>query len=69
MMTKVKSLGDLRSKAQTDKRYEKLAIAAAENLGKKCDTLDKAMRWLETNAMETDEDGVVDEINFVRDCI
>lgn len=69
LIPKVTSLMDLRNKAKTDDRYLRLAIVAADNLGEKCSTLEQAMRWLNTNADETDEDGVVGEINFCRDLI
>lgn len=68
-MPKVRSLGELRSLAKQDRRYRILAIIAARNLGGdvKDDDLDGALRWLELNAAETSEKGVVDEANFVRD--
>lgn len=79
MVTKAKkippitSLGDLRRKAQTDPRYADLALAAASNLGGGGGTnVAEALRWLELNAMESQdlegggEDGVVAEINFCR---
>lgn len=66
---KVRSLVELRSLAKSDRRYRNLAIIAAQNLGGdvKDDDLDGALRWLELNASETSEKGVVDEVNFVRD--
>lgn len=66
---KVTSLGDLRQRAATDPRYERLAIVAANNLGGAAKNRDAAMRWLATNANETDERGVVAEVNFCRDFI
>ena len=61
------SLYDLKVQARTDSRYLDLAIRAAENLGgMNITNLDTAMRWLNINADETDEDGVVAEINFCR---
>lgn len=47
--------------------YAKLAISASKNLGgNHSDTdLAAALNWLYLNAMETDEQGVVDEINFM----
>jgi hypothetical protein len=65
----VKSIADLRQLAKTDKRYEQLAIISAQNLGGTSKTLDSAIQWLLTNAMETDEKAVVDEINFCRDLV
>ena len=69
LMPKVRSLGELRSLAKQDRRYRSLAIIAAENLGGdvKDDDLDGALRWLDLNAAEMSEKGVVDEVNFVRD--
>jgi hypothetical protein len=55
-------------------RYERLAILAAQNLGGDGENLEKAFETLVNNANETDSDefdgeqGVVDEINNVRDC-
>ena len=46
--------------------YRKLAFSAARNLGGTPKTLADALKVLRTNAMETDEEGVVDEINFCR---
>ena len=67
-LQKVKSLGELRRLAREDPRYLALAVAAANNLGGnvKDGDLDGAMRWLGMNADETDEAGVVEEVNFVR---
>jgi hypothetical protein len=66
-MKKVKSLYDLRVRAADDPAYLKLAIDAAKNLGG-VDIVDlrSAMHWLDLNAMETDEEGVVGEVNFCR---
>jgi hypothetical protein len=67
---KVTSLGDLRQKAGTDPRYLQLALVSARNLGgHPIDTLDQAMTWLFLNASETDENGVVGEVNFCRDLV
>ena len=66
MLAPVKSISDLRSRAIKNPDYRKLAISAANNLGGDCNTLDEAIRWLNINASETDEAGVVDEINFCR---
>lgn len=65
----VSSIADLRMKARTDPRYAKLAMVAASNLGGQSETLDGALRTLELNAAETDEDGVVGEINYCRDLV
>jgi len=69
LIAKVKTLAELRMLAKTDKRYEQLAIIAAQNLGDDAKSLEAAMKWLNTNAMETDEKGVVAEVNFCRDLV
>ena len=65
----VVSIYDLSNKARTDERYNKLAMLAASNLGGSPRNLDDAIQWLRTNAQETDEQGVVGEINFCRDLV
>ncbi len=69
LIPKVGTLGELYSLAQEDERYMKLLIAAAQNLGGGCDNFAQAKQWLNMNAMETSEAGVVDEVNFCRDLI
>lgn len=69
LLPEVRSLSELRTLARGDPRYERLAITAATNLGKAVTTLEEAMRWLLTNAAETSEDGVIGEVNYVRDLI
>lgn len=74
LLKKVTSIGDLRSRcniAPDSEKYVKLAIISAKNLGLLFSepTLNQAIEWLITNASETDEDGVVDEINFCRDLV
>jgi Holliday junction resolvasome RuvABC DNA-binding subunit len=67
MIAPVMSLAQLRTKANTDPNYRKLAILAAENLGyKPNENLDEAMRQLRVEAQETSEDDVVEEVNFLR---
>jgi hypothetical protein len=69
-MAPILSLPQLRSKAQTDPNYRRLAILAASNLGgDPGESLDEAMKWLYINAQETDEEGVVEEVNFCRDLV
>lgn len=71
-MEAVRSLHDLRCRAQNDEQYRKLAMVAAENLGggpRELRDLDSAVEWLSMNAMETDEEGVVEEINFCREFV
>ncbi len=69
LISKVFSIGDLRQRAAKDPRYLQLAMISASNLGGSPKSLDDAIDWLSTNAMETEEDGVVDEINFCRDLV
>jgi hypothetical protein len=68
-MKKVGSLNELAYLAKGNEKYAKLAKTAAENLGMPNGSLDVALRSLEIMAMETDEDGVMDEVNFVRDLV
>ena len=66
----VQSLAQLRSMAFRNEAYKRLALTAAENLGGSPNgDLNKAMEWLNVNADETDEQGVVEEINFCRDLV
>lgn len=66
----VQSLAQLRSMAFRNEAYKRLALTAAENLGGNPQgDLNKAMEWLNVNADETDEQGVVEEINFCRDLV
>jgi hypothetical protein len=69
LLPKIGSLGELRRLAINDIRYRRLALAASANLGRNTADLGVALAWLSTNANEGDEAGVVDEVNFVRDCI
>jgi len=69
MIKKITNLAELRMKAQQDPRYAKLAMVAASNLGGNPKDLEGALRWLNLNAQETDERGVVGEVNFVRDLV
>lgn len=68
-LKKIKTISELANLARTNKSYEQLAIVAASNLGGGNLTLNGAISWLNTNAMETDESGVVEEINFCRDLV
>ena len=71
ILPKIEYLGELRKLATTDGpfkgRYERLAMIAASNLGQPCRSVGESIRSLNNMANETNEDGVVDEINFVRD--
>ena len=60
----VTSLAMLEHLAATHDDYRRLAISAAANLGGSARTLSEALRWLHITALETDEDGVVAEVNF-----
>ena len=62
----VRSIRELQNLSEKDKDYEALALRASENLGGSSTNLTEAIRWLETNAMEAGEDGVIDEINDLR---
>ncbi len=57
-LPKIRSLWDLQKP-----EYAELAKIASSNLGGPSDNLQQAIRWLEMNAAETDEQGVVDEVN------
>jgi hypothetical protein len=69
LMPKVRSLAELRNLAETDERYKKLMIVSASNLGQPNANEQVAYESLENCVMETDEQGVVDEINFCRDLV
>lgn len=67
-MKKVKSLSELDTLARKDSRYEKLAIAAAENLGGQPKNLDEALRHLRNEGNELEHpQAIVDEVNFCID--
>jgi len=66
LLPKINSLAELRMKADYDQRYRKLACVASSNLGGPSSTLDEAIRWLNVNAEETTEEGVVAEVNSCR---
>ena len=69
-LKKVSSLRELKNLAAVDERYANLLKAASENLGGDGrDDLEKAYRNLINNANETDEEGVVGEVNFMRDLV
>lgn len=60
----IQSLAQLRTKALRDENYKRLAIFAAQQLGGETEDLNQAMKYLETSANDTDEDEVVEEVNF-----
>lgn len=59
----VGSLAELRSLANTQEPYRRLMLMASRNLGGPDDTQEKAYQWLVVNALETNEEGVVEEVN------
>ena len=69
LIPKVTSLADLRYKAVSDAKYRKLLFLASANLGGPNKGENECYNWLMTNAMETDEEGVVEEVNFCRDLV
>jgi len=74
LLPKISFLGELKGKTIDDgpnkEKYRKLLFVAASNLGgPKTDDIDVAYNWLLTSASETDEDGVVDEVNACRDMV
>lgn len=66
---KVKSLNELRQLAETDPRYERLLTVASANLGGPDVGVSACYQWLVSNAMETSEKDVVEEVNFCRDLV
>jgi len=72
LIQKIVSIGDLRRRASEGpllEKYVQLAMITASNLGGSPKNLDDAINCLNSNAMETDEDSVVGEINFIRDLV
>jgi len=67
MLKPVTSLGELAGLARTDPDYARLAQVASRNLGGPDAPLDAALQWLRTCAMETDEEELIEEVNFCRD--
>lgn len=65
----ISELNYLCSNGDQKEQYQKLAKIAASNLGRTCSTVSASIDWLKTNAQETDEEGVVDEINFCLDLV
>jgi hypothetical protein len=62
----LRSLNELRNLADKDPAYAKLALRGSANLGGPDDNLDKAIQWLFTTALETDERGTLREVNALR---
>lgn len=69
-MKKVHSLAELRRLSRENPAYARLMVVSSHNLGgPDGDDPDAAYRWLCTNAEETDENGVVEEVNFCRELV
>lgn len=67
MLRKIETLNDLAYLAKKNTVYAQVSITASNNLGGPYNpTLDQALKWLEINALEIDEESVIAEIN---DCI
>jgi hypothetical protein len=71
MIAPIQSLAQLRSLAFRNEAYKRLALIAANNLGagREITDINAAMEWLNINADETDEQGVVEEVNFCRELV
>lgn len=65
----VVSLRQLWNLAQTDKKYRKLLLIGASDLGIDPTTAPRAYQELLDIAMETSEEAVVEEINSCRNLI
>lgn len=69
-LNKINSLSELRRLSKTNDLYKKLLLISASNLGSNHGgDADKAYRCLEINAMETSEEGVIEEVNFCLDLV
>jgi len=72
-LKKVKTISELSylcNNGKLKEQYTKLAAVSAQNLGgRSTASISENIQWLSTNAMETSEDGVVDEINFCLDLV
>ena len=66
---KIQCINELYNLALTSDFHKRWLIMASNNLGGAKQDVEGAKRWLEINAMETDEEGVVEEINFVLDIV
>ena len=65
----VVSLNDLRARASVNPKYMDLMLCAARNLGGSPKNSTEAYNVLCMNANETDEEGVVAEVNYCRDLV
>jgi hypothetical protein len=70
-LNKLRHYHELRTLRATNPKVAELwANIASQNLGGNSkDNFEQSIRWLDTNAMETDEAGVTDEVNGVRDIV
>lgn len=71
LLPRVGSLRELKALAASSERYKQLLLISAKNLGGEFaeGDVDAAYRWLVTNANETDEEGVIGEVNHCRDLV
>lgn len=69
LIAPIRSLNELYNKARTDEKYKQLLLISSSNLGGTAQDINGAFNWLQTNAMETDEQGVIEEVNFCRDLV
>jgi hypothetical protein len=65
----VHSLGELRSRAESDDNYRRLLCLSSANLGGPCEGVEQCFQWLVANALETNEEGVVGEVNGCIDLV
>ena len=65
----IRTLLELKNLAHRDERYYRLLCLGSSNLGGPVEGLDECFRWLECNAYETDEAGVVAEVNGLIDLL
>lgn len=71
LLPRVRSLRELKALAANSDGYKQLLLVSAKNLGGDFaeGDVNAAYRWLETNANETDEEGVIGEVNHCRDLV
>jgi flavin-binding protein dodecin len=70
LIAPVRYLMELKNLAASDENYKKLLLVSSENLGGSSkDSVEAAYQNLINNANETDEEGVVAEVNGCRDLI
>jgi hypothetical protein len=65
MLRKINNLCEFEYLAKNNNSYAQIAIVASNNLGGPYNpTVDQALKWLEISALETEEEGILEEINF-----